>query len=237
MTISTDIFLPCALSADLLALLSRRETVIMELLHLNGLGRIVGQLQTGDMHLTQVWGRGVGARTRMKWVDFQVLNSKDRSMNESSSITSNACSRCSALYVTSQQMWRRLWRCSTWGSSRCWPPSWVQQYGRWRLMPEATASQGHRNGSPSYRLAGWLVGWLVGWFCNSLRRQFASISPSMSCSQLTCTALTRIAEDDEMAYQIRQCNCVTLLGKLLLAQPAPSQGDHNQLFADNDNIF
>ena len=26
----------------------------MELLHLNGLGRIVGQLQTGDMHLTQV---------------------------------------------------------------------------------------------------------------------------------------------------------------------------------------
>ena len=27
-----------------------------------------------------------------------------------------------------------------------------------------------------------------------------------------------------MAYQIRQCNCVTLLGKLLLAQASPSQG-------------
>ena len=42
--------------------------------------------------------------------------------------------------------------------------------------------------------------------------------------QLVCTALTRIAEDDEMAYQIRQCNCVTLLGKLVLAQDLPSSG-------------
>lgn len=39
--------------ADLLALLSRRETVVLELLHLNALGRIVGQLQTGDVNLTQ----------------------------------------------------------------------------------------------------------------------------------------------------------------------------------------
>ena len=44
------------LSADLLALLSRRESVIVELLHLNGMGRVVGQLQTGDLHLTQVCG-------------------------------------------------------------------------------------------------------------------------------------------------------------------------------------
>ena len=43
-------------SADLLALLSRRESVIVELLHLNGMGRVVGQLQTGDLHLTQVCG-------------------------------------------------------------------------------------------------------------------------------------------------------------------------------------
>jgi hypothetical protein len=40
-----------------------------------------------------------------------------------------------------------------------------------------------------------------------------------SCLQLVCTALTRIAEDDELAHSVRQCNGVTLLGKLLLLQP------------------
>eukprot|EP00798_Chlamydomonas_sp_ICE-L_P017617 gene17617-23951_t len=43
--------------------------------------------------------------------------------------------------------------------------------------------------------------------------------------QLVCTALTRISEDDEMAYQIRQCNGVTIIGKLLLAQPRPSDNE------------
>ncbi len=42
--------------------------------------------------------------------------------------------------------------------------------------------------------------------------------------QLVCTALTRISEADEMAYQIRQCNGVTLLGKLLLVDPMASSG-------------
>lgn len=42
--------------------------------------------------------------------------------------------------------------------------------------------------------------------------------------QLVCTALTRISEADDMAYQIRQCNGVTLVGKLLLAQPTASAG-------------
>jgi len=43
-------------------------------------------------------------------------------------------------------------------------------------------------------------------------------------TQLVCTALTRISEDDNLAYSIRQCNGVTLLGKLLLVQPAPTPG-------------
>ncbi|KXZ43056.1 hypothetical protein GPECTOR_105g110 [Gonium pectorale] len=38
--------------------------------------------------------------------------------------------------------------------------------------------------------------------------------------QLVATCLTRLAEHDECAAQVRACNGVTLLGKLLLAQPA-----------------
>ncbi len=43
--------------------------------------------------------------------------------------------------------------------------------------------------------------------------------------QLAATALTRLAETDECAAQIRACNGVTLLGKLLLVQPARSEGE------------
>ncbi len=43
---------PCLRAADLLALLARREAVVSELLELNGLGRVVGQLAGGDAALT-----------------------------------------------------------------------------------------------------------------------------------------------------------------------------------------
>ncbi len=42
--------------------------------------------------------------------------------------------------------------------------------------------------------------------------------------QLAATALTRLAEHDECSAQIRACNGVTLLGKLLLVQPAKGDG-------------
>ena len=48
--------------------------------------------------------------------------------------------------------------------------------------------------------------------------------PQVTEVQLVCTALTRLAEDDDMATQIRQCNGVTLLGKLLLVQPLNATG-------------
>lgn len=42
--------------------------------------------------------------------------------------------------------------------------------------------------------------------------------------QLTATCLTRLSEHDECAAQIRACNGVTLLGKLLLVQPVRGEG-------------
>ncbi|GIM13803.1 hypothetical protein Vretimale_16861, partial [Volvox reticuliferus] len=41
--------------------------------------------------------------------------------------------------------------------------------------------------------------------------------------QLTATCLTRLAEHDECSAQIRACNGVTLLGKLLMVQPAKGE--------------
>ncbi|PNH04362.1 Serine/threonine-protein kinase Nek10 [Tetrabaena socialis] len=57
-------------------------------------------------------------------------------------------------------------------------------------------------------------------------------SPSHNCLppgrctelQLAATALTRLAEHDECSAQIRACNGVTLLGKLLLVAPAKGEG-------------
>ncbi len=43
--------------------------------------------------------------------------------------------------------------------------------------------------------------------------------------QLVATCLTRLAEHDECAAQIRACNGVTLLGKLLMVQPVKGEGE------------
>lgn len=58
-------------------------------------------------------------------------------------------------------------------------------------------------------------------------------SPTHSCLppgrvtelQLVATCLTRLAEHDECAAQVRACNGVTLLGKLLLVQPTKGEGE------------
>ncbi|GAX79138.1 hypothetical protein CEUSTIGMA_g6578.t1 [Chlamydomonas eustigma] len=139
------------LAADLLALLSRREPVIKELLQLNGLGRIVGQLQTGDLHLTQ-------------------------------SLLRVVCYLATDMTALLE----------------------MYQVG---IVPVLASLLG----SAVREMA-----------LDSHSNTIPGGSARLTELQLTCTALTRIAEDDEMAYQIRQCNCVTLLGKLLLAHPATS---------------
>eukprot|EP00195_Chlamydomonas_chlamydogama_P014873 CAMPEP_0202909088 /NCGR_PEP_ID=MMETSP1392-20130828/48237_1 /ASSEMBLY_ACC=CAM_ASM_000868 /TAXON_ID=225041 /ORGANISM="Chlamydomonas chlamydogama, Strain SAG 11-48b" /LENGTH=1008 /DNA_ID=CAMNT_0049598709 /DNA_START=59 /DNA_END=3081 /DNA_ORIENTATION=- len=140
------------LAADLLALLARREDVVSELLVLNGLGRIVGQLQTGDTHLTQSLLR----------------------------VVCYMASDMSAL----QELYQV-------GSI----PVLVS------LVGSAAKDMGNDPALPCVIPGG---------------------TARITELQLAATALTRISEDDEMAVQIRACNGVTVLGKLLLAQPEPS---------------
>ncbi|KAF5840663.1 hypothetical protein DUNSADRAFT_15906 [Dunaliella salina] len=138
------------LAADLLALLARREAVVSELLAMNGLGRLVGQLQSGDAALTQ---------SLLRVVCYMA----------------NGGAALQEMYQT--------------GTIPI-------------LLSLVAAVVRDLAASPA-----------------------ASALPSSRITdmQLVCTALTRIAEDDELAYSIRQCNGVTLLGKLLLVQPAPTQ--------------
>uniref|UniRef100_A0A7R9V241 non-specific serine/threonine protein kinase n=1 Tax=Chlamydomonas euryale TaxID=1486919 RepID=A0A7R9V241_9CHLO len=139
------------LAADLLALLSRREGVVQELLSLNCLGRIVGQLHTGDGSLTQ---------SLLRVVCYMAAD-----------------------VAALQEMY---------------------QVG---IIPVLLT----------------LVGAAVK---DAAADPTSNAIPGGSLRitelQLTCTALTRISEADEMAYQVRQCNGVTLVGKLLMAEPPPT---------------
>ncbi|KAG1662637.1 hypothetical protein FOA52_009622 [Chlamydomonas sp. UWO 241] len=151
------------LAADLLALLSRREAVVQELLALNCLGRIVGSLTTGDGSLTQ---------SLLRVVCYMAAD-------------------VGAL----QEMY---------------------QVG---IIPVLVS----------------LAGAAVKEMAADVR---GNVIPGGSARltelQLVCTALTRIAEADEMAYQIRQCNGVTLLGKLLIAESAPQASEQDKERAERE---
>ncbi|GFH15197.1 protein kinase domain-containing protein, partial [Haematococcus lacustris] len=138
------------LAADLLALLARREEVIAELLAMNGLGRLVGQLPSGDPALTQ---------SLLRVVCY--LASDSAALTE------------------------------------------IYQTGTIPVLLSLIASA------------------LKDW--PSPGSNPALTSSKVIDMQLVCTALTRIAEDNELAYNIRQCNGITLLGKLLLL-PGTSHG-------------
>ncbi|GLC33389.1 Serine/threonine-protein kinase Nek10 [Pleodorina starrii] len=139
------------LAANVLALLARREPVVLELLALSGLGRLVGQLVPGG--------------------DSQLTASLLRVLCY---VATNAGAAVEMYHVGSIPV----------------------------LMSLVSAAVRDLASNPTHNC----------------------LPPSRVTElQLVATCLTRLAEHDECAAQIRACNAVTLLGKLLMVQAPPQK--------------
>lgn len=228
-------------AADLLALLARREAVVAELLALSGLGRIVGQLAPGgDGPLAQSLLRVVcylaadaGAVAEM----YHVSREEGRKGGREGGSEGRRGRRAIGGRVSTFQLVTHP--SPTISAAR--PPTsnpllpfrsslafpFLTTLARFSSLPPRSAPSHPPPSCPPQVGSIPVLMSLVGAAVREVAANPSSsaLPPGRATElQLAATALTRLAEHDECSAQIRACNGVTLLGKLLLVQPAKGDG-------------